>query len=62
MVLATRGSKEVHETAGGSGRDYITVLGAGSVMACGCLLISSTKEYTSMHDGQMEGLRGQGMG
>ena len=29
-VLAARGSKEVHETAGGSGRDYITVLGAGS--------------------------------
>ena len=29
-VLARRGSREVHETAGGSGRDYVTVLGAGS--------------------------------
>ena len=29
-VLATRGAKDVHETAGGSGKDYITVLGAGS--------------------------------
>jgi hypothetical protein len=29
-VLATRGAKDVHETAGGSGREYITVLGAGS--------------------------------
>ena len=26
-VLTRRGSKEVHETGGGSGRDYITVLG-----------------------------------
>ena len=26
-VLARRGAKEVHETAGGSGRDFITVLG-----------------------------------
>ena len=26
-VLARRGAKEIHETAGGSGRDYITVLG-----------------------------------
>lgn len=26
-VLTRRGAKEVHETAGGSGRDYITVLG-----------------------------------
>ena len=26
-VLARRGTKEVHETAGGSGREYITVLG-----------------------------------
>ena len=29
-VLARRGSKAVHETAGSSGRDYITVLGAGA--------------------------------
>ena len=29
-VLARCGSREVHETGGGSGRDYITVLGAGS--------------------------------
>ena len=29
-VLATHGAKDVHETAGGSGREYITVLGAGS--------------------------------
>ena len=29
-VLARRGAREVHETAGGSGRDYITVLGAGA--------------------------------
>lgn len=29
-VLARRGAKQVHETAGGSGRDYITVLGAGA--------------------------------
>ena len=29
-VLASRGAKTVHETAGGSGRDYITVLGAGA--------------------------------
>lgn len=26
-VLTRRGAKQVHETAGGSGRDYITVLG-----------------------------------
>ena len=26
-VLTRRGAKEVHETAGGSGREYITVLG-----------------------------------
>ena len=26
-VLAKRGSKNVHETGGGSGREYITVLG-----------------------------------
>ena len=30
-VLARRGSREVHETGGRSGRDYTTVLGAGSV-------------------------------
>lgn len=29
-VLARRGAREVHETAGGSGREYVTVLGAGS--------------------------------
>ena len=29
-VLARRSLREVHETGGGSGRDYITVLGAGS--------------------------------
>ena len=29
-VLAKKGSKEVHETSGGSGRDYYTVLGAGA--------------------------------
>lgn len=29
-VLARKGSKEVHETSGGSGRDYFTVLGAGA--------------------------------
>ena len=29
-VLAKRGAKDVHETAGGSGRDYITVLGVGA--------------------------------
>ena len=28
-VLAKRGAKEVHDTVGGSGREYITVLGAG---------------------------------
>ena len=28
-ILAKRGEKDVHETLGGSGRDYITVLGAG---------------------------------
>ena len=29
-VLARRGSKEVHETSGGSGREYYTVLAAGA--------------------------------
>ena len=29
-VLARRGEKNVHETGGGSGREYITVLGCGS--------------------------------
>ena len=29
-VLARKGSKEVHETSGGSGRDHYTVLGAGA--------------------------------
>lgn len=29
-VLARRGAREVHETARGSGREYVTVLGAGS--------------------------------
>ena len=29
-VLARRGSKIVHETAGGTGREYVTVLGCGS--------------------------------
>ena len=29
-VLARRGSREVHETSGGSGREYFTVLGAGA--------------------------------
>lgn len=29
-VLARRGERNVHETGGGSGRDYITVLGCGS--------------------------------
>lgn len=29
-VLARKGSREVHETAGGSGRDYVTVLGPGA--------------------------------
>ena len=29
-VLARKGSREVHETAGGSGRDYITILGVGA--------------------------------
>ena len=29
-VLAMRGEKNVHETGGGSGREYITVLGCGS--------------------------------
>ena len=29
-ILAKRGEKDVQETLGGSGRDYITVLGAGS--------------------------------
>ena len=29
-VLARRGSKAVHETAGGTGREYVTVLGCGS--------------------------------
>ena len=29
-ILAKRGEKEVHETMGGSGREYITIL------ACGC--------------------------
>ena len=28
-VLARRGSREVHEITGGSGRDYVTVLSAG---------------------------------
>ena len=30
VVLARRGSRAVHETGGGSGRDYITVLGCGA--------------------------------
>ena len=29
-ILARRGAKDVQDTIGGSGRDYITVLGAGS--------------------------------
>ena len=29
-ILAKRGEKDVQETLGGSGRDYITVLGVGS--------------------------------
>ena len=29
-ILARRGEKNVHETGGGSGREYITVLGCGS--------------------------------
>ena len=29
-VLARRGSKAIHETAGGTGREYVTVLGCGS--------------------------------
>ena len=29
-VLARRGEKNVHETGGGSGREYITFLGCGS--------------------------------
>lgn len=29
-VLAKRGSREVHETSGGSGREYYTVLGTGA--------------------------------
>ena len=29
-VLARRGSKTVHETVGGTGREYVTVLGCGS--------------------------------
>ncbi len=29
-ILAKRGDKHVHETGGGSGREYITVLGCGS--------------------------------
>lgn len=29
-VLARRGTREVHETSGGSGRDYYTVLAAGA--------------------------------
>ena len=33
-VLTRRGAKEVHETAGGSGRDYITVLGKCLVLWC----------------------------
>ena len=33
-VLTRRGAKEVHETAGGSGRDYITVLGKFLVLWC----------------------------
>ena len=31
-VLAKRGEKNVHETGGGSGRDYITILGCGSAI------------------------------
>ncbi len=40
-VLAKKGSKEVHETSGGSGRDYFTVLGAGA--ADGTMQTSSYK-------------------
>ena len=29
-VLAKRGSRDVHETGGGTGREYVTVLGCGS--------------------------------
>ena len=29
-ILVRRGAKDVHDTIGGSGRDYITVLGAGA--------------------------------
>lgn len=28
-ILAKRGDKDVHDTLGGSGREYITILGAG---------------------------------
>lgn len=31
-ILAKRGAKNVHETAGGSGRDYITILACGSAI------------------------------
>lgn len=31
-ILARRGDKNVHETGGGSGRDYITILGCGSAI------------------------------
>ena len=38
-VLCRRGAREVHETAGGSGRDYITVLGLENLLYA---VISST--------------------
>ena len=30
QILAKRGSRDVHETGGGTGREYVTVLGCGS--------------------------------
>ena len=31
-IIARRGDKNVHETGGGSGRDYVTVLAGGSTI------------------------------
>ena len=31
-MLAKRGEKNIHETGGGSGRDYITILGCGAAI------------------------------
>ena len=58
-VFAVCGSKEVHETAGGSGRDYHCA-GAGS--ADGVRLPPYNICNTSMQGGLRVGLPGQGMG